>query len=112
MLKNVEISFNLKFIIGVLYGFINRKDKDLILNTQAEGKEDIEQTILYYLKDKKIMRYNHITFKTQMLAKGGLGKDRFIINEKASQYIHNTYPNITKIKKRKNGMCEIKLIRM
>ena len=39
---------DLKFIIGVLRGFINRKSKDLEPSPSAEGKEDYEQSILYF----------------------------------------------------------------
>lgn len=107
MLKNKNISYDLKFIIGSLYGFIVRKDNDLKLNISAEGKEDIEQSILYFIKDKIVMRYNRITFKTKRIDEGGLGKDRFLINEKASKYLLDTYPDMVRPYKRKNGMCEI-----
>lgn len=113
MKKNVnEISFDFKFIIGVIHGFIVRKDTDLYLNPQAESKEDILQSILYYLKDKKVMRYNHITFKTQFLAEGGLGKDRFLLNKNASYYIKDKFPDIASIYQRNNGMYEIRLTKL
>ena len=41
----------LKFIIGVMRGFINRHSKKLEPSTKSEGKEDYEQSILYYKMD-------------------------------------------------------------
>jgi hypothetical protein len=48
----------LKFIIGVMRGFINRHSEDLEPSPLAEGKEDYEQSILYYRKDGGVLRYN------------------------------------------------------
>ena len=68
----------LYFCIGCCFGFVNRHDSSLypdpILNN---GKEDIETTILFYLKDKKILRFDYLSFKTKFNAVGGLGKYRF-----------------------------------
>ena len=46
-----NISFGLKFIIGVMHGYINRHNSKLRPSKSAETKEDIEQSILYYLHD-------------------------------------------------------------
>jgi hypothetical protein len=105
------ITTDLKFIIGVLYGFIVRHDKSLEPSTKSEGKEDYEQSILYYKKDGGVLRFNHITTKTKFLAKGGLGeeKKRFEINKKAAAYLNKKYPEFITIFHRKNGMTEVKL---
>lgn len=104
-----KVTTGLKFIIGALYGFIVRKTSDLEPSINAEGKEDYEQSILYYKKDGGVLRYNNVTIKTKFLAKGGLGADRFAMNKKAAEYLKKTYPELVTIFHRKNGMTEIRL---
>lgn len=104
-----KVTTSLKFIIGALYGFIVRKTTELEPSVHAEGKEDYEQSILYYKKDGGVLRYNNITIKTKFLAKGGLGEDRFEMNKKAAEYLKKTYPDLVNIFNRKNGMTEIRL---
>jgi hypothetical protein len=104
-----KVTTSLKFIIGALYGFIVRKTPELEPSTNAEGKEDYEQSILYYKKDGGVLRYNNITIKTKFLAKGGLGEDRFAMNKKAAEYLQKTYPDLVTMFFRKNGMSEIRL---
>lgn len=104
-----KVTTGLKFIIGALYGFIVRKSPELEPSIHAEGKEDYEQSILYYKKDGGVLRYNNVTIKTKFLAKGGLGEDRFAMNKKAAEYLKKTYPELVTIFHRKNGMTEIRL---
>ncbi len=105
-------SIKLKFIIGVLRGFINRHSKDLEPSVGSEGKEDYEQSILYFKKDGGVVRYNNITTKTKFNADGGLGKDRLEMNKKAAEYLKKTYPDIITVFHRKNGTAEVKLKNM
>ena len=107
-----KVTTCLKFIIGALYGFIVRKTTELEPSIKAEGKEDYEQSILYYKKDGGVLRYNNVTIKTKFLAKGGLGADRFEMNKKAAEYLQKTYSDLVTIFHRKNGMTEIKLARV
>ena len=104
-----KISTDLRFIIGVTFGFIVRHDKDIKMSIQSETKEDYEQTILYYLKDGGVIRFNNITVKTNFNAPGGLGQDRFLRNKKAAEYLTRQYPNIVSRNDRKNGTPEVKL---
>jgi len=108
-MKN-KITTDLKFIIGVLYGYINRHLKKLEPKTTV--KEDYEQSILYYKLDGGVLRFNNITPKTKFNAEGGLGKDRFEMNKKASEYLKDKYPDIITIFHRKNGMAEVKLSKL
>ena len=101
---------DLKFIIGVTFGYINRKSKELV--PKAEGKEDIEQSILYYLMDGGVVRFNNVVPKTKFNAPGGLGTDRQEMNKKAAEYLKQKYPDIITIFHRKNGMTEVKLARL
>jgi len=104
-------STDLKFIIGVLRGFINRHSKRLEPSVKSEGKEDYEQSILYYKADGGVLRFNEITTKTKFNSEGGLGKDRFEMNRLAAEYLQRTYPDLVTITHRKNGMTEIRLSR-
>lgn len=104
-------SKGLSFIIGALHGYIVRHDKALEPSTKSEGKEDYEQSILYYLKDGGVLRFNDITIKTKFLAKGGLEQDRFERNKKSANYLKHKYPEFVTIFHRKNGMTEVRLTR-
>jgi hypothetical protein len=107
------ITTNLNYIIAAFYGTIIRPvSEDLKLTITMDGnKEDIERSILYYLKDGKTLRFNQIGFKTKYYGSdgGGLGifKDRLELMKTNTIAINNRYPDITKIKIRKNGMYEI-----
>lgn len=110
-MKN-KTTFDLRFIIGVTFGFITRHDKSLHMSIKAESKEDYEQTILYYLKDGGVIRYNNITTKTKFNAPGGLGQDRFERNKKAAEYLTNKYPDIVSRKDRDDGTPEVRLAKL
>jgi len=104
-----KITTDLRFIIGVMHGYINRHDRDLYPNLKSIGKEDIEQSILFYLKDKGILRFNDITFRTIYNAPGGLGTNRYQMNKKAQEYLCKKYPTIAKPKFRPDGTPEVSL---
>jgi hypothetical protein len=110
MYKN--ITTDLRFIIGVTFGFIVRHNKKLEPSTKAETKEDYEQTILYFKMDGGVLRFNNITTKTKFNAPGGLGTDRYERNKNAAEYLEHMYPDIIKVFQRKNGTYEVKLARL
>ena len=107
-----ETTFDLRFIIGVTFGFITRHNKKLKMSVKAETKEDYEQTILYYKMDGGVIRFNNITAKTKFNSPGGLGTDRFERNKKAAEYLVKKYPDIVSRKDRKDGTPEVKLNKM
>jgi hypothetical protein len=107
-----EVTFDLRFIIGVTFGFITRHDKQLKMSIKAESKEDYEQSILYFLKDGGVIRYNNVTAKTKFNAPGGLGQDRFERNKNASEYLTNKYPDIVSRNDRDDGTPEVKLAKL
>ena len=102
---------DLRFIIGVTFGFIVRHDRKLEPSIKSETKEDYEQTILYYKKDGGVVRFNNVVPKTKFNAPGGLGTDRFERNKKAAEYLEKTYPDIVKRNDRPDGTPEVKLLR-
>lgn len=104
------VSTNLKFILGTMYGFINRHSRD-IMPTLGE-KEDYEMSILYYLKDGGVVRFNDIGIKTKFHnPNGGLGhiNNRFEINKKSAEALKTKYPDFGYVWYRKNGMAEFRL---
>jgi hypothetical protein len=107
-----ETTYDLRFLIGVTFGFITRHSIKLKMNIHAETKEDYEQTILYFKMDGGVIRFNHITAKTKFNAEGGLGTDRHERNKLAAEYLYKKYPDIVTIFQRKNKMYEVKLKRL
>ena len=58
-----KITHDLRFVVGPLWGKINRHDKDLVLH--RDEKEDVERTLRHYDKDKSVIRFNDIAIKTK-----------------------------------------------
>ena len=100
---------DLRFIIGVTFGFIVRHDRKLDVSSSIEVKEDYEQTILYYKKDGGVLRFNNIVPKTIFNAPGGVGKDRYERNLNAAEYLTKTYPDLVKRHDRPDGTPEVRL---
>jgi hypothetical protein len=109
-MKN-NVTTDLRFAIGVIHGYINRHDPSLYPSLKSVSKEDYEQTILFFIKDKGVMRFNDIAFTTVFNAPGGLGTDRYQMNKSAQEYLCKKYPMIVKPKFRKDGTPEVTLNR-
>lgn len=106
------VTHDLKFVLGTLYGFINRRDRAL-MPTLGE-KEDIEMSIRYYLKDGGVVRFNDVALKTRFHnPNGGLGDvaGRFDVNERAAAALKARYPDLGFVWHRKSGMAEFRLAR-
>jgi len=103
------VSCDLKFCIGCIHGYINRHDEELYPNMLSEGKEDYEQSILFYKKDLIILRFNNYSHISKFNAIGGLGTDRYDMNKTAQEYLYNTYPEFCNKKFKKDGTPEIQL---
>lgn len=108
------ITTDLKFIVGQLYGFVNRKTKTIQPSSKAVEKEDYEQSIKYFLKDGGVVRFNNVSVKTKNHAKGGLGtrEGRLKQNRAAAEYLSREYPAYVKMFCRANGMTEVRLSRI
>ena len=104
-----NVTTDLRLILGTTYGFVCRHDGDLI--PTVTEKEDYENTILHYLKDGGVMRFNDICLKTIYYSPGGLGRidNRFAIHEEAAKQLKVKYPDYVTIYERKNGMKEVRL---
>jgi len=103
----------LNFIVGPLFGFINRHNKELKLT--VDEKENSERTLQYFSLDGAVLRHNNISIKTKYYNNpGGMqaeGKNRKDEAKKSVEKLHKKYPRLTKIYIRKStGMPEIKLL--
>ena len=107
------ITKDLRFILGVFYGVINRHSKDLKL--WIAEKDDILKTLQFFVKDGGVVRYNYIGVKTRFYAKGGLeeGRDRVAESFKSVKELHKRYPKLTKIVEptNTNKYYELRLLR-
>lgn len=107
-----ERTYDLRFIVGCFWGCINRPD----LQVTIEEKEDVERTILYYIRDKKVLRFNRIAPVTKYYKQAGgmqaRGVDRKETSKQSCQYLIDKYPDYCKLYTgKKSGIWEIKLMR-
>jgi len=104
-----HISTGLNFIIGHLYGFINRKNN--YFNLECSVFHDYENSILHYLKDGKVVRLNNVCCKTKMYAKGGIGGKDERYNDMSNDmlFLISKYPDIVRPKKKGDHMPHITL---
>ena len=106
--KSKEISDGLSYIVGAFYGQKNTRDIRLLM---GDGVEDRERTILRYLRDGKVLRFNKVGLKTKYFAPGGLmSEDRQKIHQIASEALVEKYPTFLRLKIRKNGYvdCQVR----
>ena len=107
-----EKTYNLRFIVGCIWGCINRHD----ILIHLEEKEDVERTILYFIKDKGVLRYNRICPVTNYYKEpGGMQRNDILSRKEASQescmYLINTFPTYCKLyTSKKSGIHEIRFI--
>ena len=110
-----EMSTELKYIVGALYGIINRpnlKSIQLTITKKNGQKEDVERTLKYFINDGIVLRFNKIGFTTKYYGKeGGLGQfeERLKPMKEACKKLENKYSDYGHIKVRGNGMTEFVL---
>jgi hypothetical protein len=111
-----QITTGLKFIVGPMYGTINRHSQDLRLTT--DEKENVERTLQYYTKDNAVIRYNNVTVVTNYFTTPGgmqasLSRARSTRKDaalSAANYLHGKYPALTTVfTGKKSGWPELKL---
>lgn len=113
MKDSPEISYDLRFCVGTLWGCINDKS----IKISIEEKEDVERTLLYYKKYGKILRLNYITIKTNYYkTPGGMQNgvtNRIETSKESCKYLLETYPEYTRLYTgKKSGIWEIKLVKL
>ena len=109
-----KITTDLRFIVGPMWGMINRHRKDLKLT--VDEKENSERTLQFWVVDGAVLRFNNVGIETKYYKnKGGMqaeDKDRKVEALKSVYYLNKMYPKLTKISlTKKNGMPEIKMSR-
>jgi len=94
-----KITHDLRFVVGPVWGKINRKNPKLKL--ELNEKEDVERTLHNYDMDKAVIRYNDITMKTQYYkTEGGMQsekKNRQKEALKSAKYLIKKYPKYTRL---------------
>tara|TARA_R110001632_G_scaffold224771_1_gene357401 strand:+ start:37 stop:780 length:744 start_codon:yes stop_codon:yes gene_type:complete len=108
MEKQKFMSTNLKFCIGQMFGFINKR---LHVSLNAATKEDYEFCLLNYTNYGGVLRFNHFAVKSKMFAAGGIGskKQRCEQNEIAANHIYQTYPDYCCIVRGGDRYAELRL---
>jgi len=106
----------LSYICGILFGTVNRHhqtDLELTISPNHNGnKEDVERSILFFLKDGVVVRHNRVGVKTKYYNLiGGLGtkKQRLTHMLNASIELFDRYGVMSRIKTRKDGLTELVL---
>lgn len=122
MIDKPEVNFNLCYICGNFYGFINRPFKPRTkLNSQLRlttsvnmngNKEDVERTLRYWKNDGIIVRFDRITTKTKYYGTdgGGLGRfnDRIEPMKLATRALLQEFSDYGSEYIKNNGMTEFK----
>ena len=108
-----KVTTDLRFIVGPMWGTINRHRPDLRLT--IDEKENAERTLQHWVIDHKVLRFNGVGIETKYYKnKGGMqneGKNRKEEALKSVYYLHQKYPQLTKIYLgKKSGVPEIKMV--
>ena len=94
-------STNLKFLIGHMYGIINRK-----LQLKMPLKHDYELTLENAVRDGGVIRLNSVAATTKMGKKGGIGasvEQRQATYGKVVDYLVKKYPGLVRKNPRREG---------
>jgi len=95
-MMNHIINTNLGIIPAGFYGWINRHD--MINKVDNSSREDVERSIMYFKKDKILIRYMFITFNTNMKTNvGGIqanmdNKKRYRMEDESTKELKRIYP--------------------
>ena len=110
-----SITYDLNFIVGHLFGYINRHDDDLKI--EYDQKEDYQRSLKYFLKDGVLVRFNNICCITNTYKNvGGMNTDinkRIEDNNKIVNLLLDTYPEYIRLNKSRKSLLykEIKLVK-
>jgi len=113
MYKAPEVSSDLKYIPGGMFGYRNTKNKRYDIEL-GDAQEDKERTIKYFMNDGTVVRFNHISYATTNFSPGGLGQDneRIKAHEVGAKKLEAKYPQfvraiVKKGKKFPTGLWDI-----
>jgi hypothetical protein len=105
-----NISYNLKYIEGAVFGQIITRDASL--SVSLEDKEDFERSILYFHKYKSIVRLNGFSMESKFYTEpGGMQETRTDDRvTKSALYLLKKWPQYCSLNdKKKTKWTEIKL---
>jgi hypothetical protein len=112
-----KITTDLRYLVGAFFGVINRHSKDIKLSKDGD-LEDILRTILYYKKDRGVLKFNNITIKTKYYNVGGLQSEygdvekRIKSRKERAEKLFEKYPEyISNLFQRPSGLWEVRLKR-
>ena len=110
-----SVSYDLCFLIGHFYGFINRRCDDLKID--YDQKEDYIRSLKYFLKDGVLVRFNNVCCITNTYNNvGGMNTDsnkRIEENNKIVNLLLDTYPEYIRLNKSRKSLLykEVKLLK-
>ena len=106
---NYNHTFDLRYIVGAFWGLINTHDKNTYV--ELEDKEDFERTIKFYIKDKRVLRFNYVGVETGYYKEpGGMQETRTEDRVKESvSFLLQKYPMFCEWNQRRKNHYEIKL---
>jgi hypothetical protein len=108
-LGSPEVSNNFRYLVGAFYIIKNTRDPEL--QPESSILEDRERTVLYYLKEKKCLRFNWIGIKTKYFGKGGLESDDRITKHNAeANALVNKFPKFFMLKKTKTRLIKKQIL--
>ena len=107
MSNQAQYTTDLRYMLGILR--IRRVCKDIIVETNYA--EDMENCILHYIRDGKLLKCNHLAGITQNYSKGGCDGDgrNNDTEKKDKEYLANKYPEYCRLFQRKNGKWDCRL---
>ena len=102
-------TFDLKFLIGRIFGFLNNKE----IRATSGFRDDYERSVLNYIKYGGNIRFNHITvYADTYVGNGGLAQERTskMMSDDVDEMIKK-YPTYVTEKKNKGKFREIRFIK-
>ena len=104
-----EVTMDLRYIIGALYGIIST---DVPVLTYGDNQEDKERTLRYWDADKKLIRFNHVTILTRYYAPGGMDSpSRKAETNRVTQQLVTKWPyQVKRIYKPKQQIWDLKFL--
>jgi hypothetical protein len=105
-----KLSTDLRYIVGAFWGLVNTHNKNTY--TTMEDKEDYERTIKFYIKDGKVLRFNHVGIKTAYYTEAGgmqVTRTKERVRESGMELIQR-YPMFCEYNKARDRHFEIRLV--
>tara|TARA_R110000765_G_scaffold335081_1_gene425423 strand:- start:3444 stop:5231 length:1788 start_codon:yes stop_codon:yes gene_type:complete len=107
MSNSDNYTYDLRYCLGLVrFRFIR---KDIILETNYS--EDFENSIVYYIRDGKILKNNWLCGTTKNYANGGCNADgrNFDTEKRDKEHLANKYPQYCRLFQRKNERWDLRL---